>query len=349
MVGASIDEAVRVRCVVSADPPDVSFVWQFNNSGESFPVAPHRYAPTNGTVSELVYTPNSERDYGTLACWATNSIGRQADPCTFQVVPATKPGPLHNCTLRSTVNTTGDWLEIECVAGFDGGLAQTFHLEAVDSASSKSCLNATSVDGPFFRVELAALATGHPATIQLIIYASNQKGRSELVVLEDIAIRDAEKRTEWVRGSDSLSGGSLAALLVGGLLSVASLFLLVTICALKRRSRRMQLSITTPTKQIEITQGDDQRYVVAYQLKPETKQPDILSRVSDEPLEKDIPQGMYAGPGVMATFMSPCNSPTCSAIPVSPSFLPPQPIHNGILSTTQHILSNSIPGPESCV
>lgn len=40
------------------------------------------------TVSELVYTPKNERDFGTLACWAKNSIGKQAEPCLFQVVPA---------------------------------------------------------------------------------------------------------------------------------------------------------------------------------------------------------------------------------------------------------------------
>lgn len=40
------------------------------------------------TVNELIYTPKGERDYGTLACWGTNSIGKQMEPCLFQVVPA---------------------------------------------------------------------------------------------------------------------------------------------------------------------------------------------------------------------------------------------------------------------
>lgn len=40
------------------------------------------------TVSELLYTPKNERDYGTLACWGKNSIGKQIEPCIFQVVPA---------------------------------------------------------------------------------------------------------------------------------------------------------------------------------------------------------------------------------------------------------------------
>lgn len=40
------------------------------------------------TVSELIYTPKGERDYGTLACWGRNAIGKQSEPCLFQVVPA---------------------------------------------------------------------------------------------------------------------------------------------------------------------------------------------------------------------------------------------------------------------
>lgn len=40
------------------------------------------------TVSELLYTPKNERDFGTLACWAKNAIGKQTEPCLFQVVPA---------------------------------------------------------------------------------------------------------------------------------------------------------------------------------------------------------------------------------------------------------------------
>ncbi len=40
------------------------------------------------TVNELIYTPKGERDYGTLACKGSNSIGKQIEPCLFQVVPA---------------------------------------------------------------------------------------------------------------------------------------------------------------------------------------------------------------------------------------------------------------------
>ncbi|XP_054262781.1 synaptogenesis protein syg-2-like isoform X2 [Macrosteles quadrilineatus] len=372
IVGASIDEVLRVRCEVQADPSDVSFVWQFNNSGESFEVPPEKYATSNGSTSEFRYTPTSERDYGTLTCWGKNNIGRQVEPCVYQLVPASKPSSLRNCTLRSTVNTTGDWLEVECVSGFDGGMPQSFHLVAIDPSSNQVRLNLTTSVVPMFRVDLAALQA---TTLQLVMYAANQKGQSEPVVLEDIAVRDAEKRTEWVSsGVHSISLSSLTVLLGGVLCGVATAVLIVIVLVMSRRRQQPQHLHEMSVKQLELSHphSDQQRYVVSYQLKPETKQPDILSRLSDEPQERDAPSIPYNnGPSVMATFMSPCTSPTCSlrsagsgTLPLRPTTigfphsssppLPPAPPHvlgmNGTLRAKEHhVLSNSIPGPESCV
>jgi hypothetical protein len=50
LIGARLDEPLRVRCTVSADPADVTFYWQFNNSGESFQVSPARYGKDINTV-----------------------------------------------------------------------------------------------------------------------------------------------------------------------------------------------------------------------------------------------------------------------------------------------------------
>lgn len=35
--------------------------------------------------SRLNYTPATEMDYGTVACWASNQVGKQRTPCLFQV------------------------------------------------------------------------------------------------------------------------------------------------------------------------------------------------------------------------------------------------------------------------
>lgn len=88
IIGASLEESVKVRCEVDADPNEVEFVWEFNNSGENFEVAPAKFDGNNGTTSELAYTPMSERDYGALTCWGRNVIGKQEAPCVYQIIPA---------------------------------------------------------------------------------------------------------------------------------------------------------------------------------------------------------------------------------------------------------------------
>lgn len=55
VVGAAIDEALRVRCSVHADPADVTFFWQFNNSGESFNVSPARYGKFEFNFSIVIF------------------------------------------------------------------------------------------------------------------------------------------------------------------------------------------------------------------------------------------------------------------------------------------------------
>lgn len=57
----------------------------------------------------LEYTPNAETDYGTLACWASNSIGRQRTPCIFNIVPASKSSAI-NYHLLHVRNERKDYL-----------------------------------------------------------------------------------------------------------------------------------------------------------------------------------------------------------------------------------------------
>lgn len=91
VIGASLGEQLHVLCQVEADPNKVKFLWQFNNSaGENAKVSSSVYKTINKTISDLSYKPLSDLDYGTLICWADNAIGRQLEPCVFQLVPAGK-------------------------------------------------------------------------------------------------------------------------------------------------------------------------------------------------------------------------------------------------------------------
>lgn len=85
--------------------------------------------------------------------------------------------------------------------------------------------------------------------------------------------------TEWVgSGVTSFSVSGLTVLLGGVGLGICVAVLIVMLIAARRRHNSPQHMHETSGKQLELTHGDQHRYVVAYQLKPETKQPDILSR-----------------------------------------------------------------------
>lgn len=87
-VTAGRHETVSLRCEVDAVPKDaVRFSWTYNGTrGDVLPM-PNSRARNNGLVSVLEYTPTTDTDFGTLACWASNSVGRQRTPCVFNIVP----------------------------------------------------------------------------------------------------------------------------------------------------------------------------------------------------------------------------------------------------------------------
>ena len=81
-------ESVALTCKVDAYPvDDLRFSWYFNNTLDTVQVDNDRVT-IHGSQSLLDYTPRSHRDYGTLSCWAMNSVGQQAEPCRFIVVEA---------------------------------------------------------------------------------------------------------------------------------------------------------------------------------------------------------------------------------------------------------------------
>ncbi|XP_049877454.1 hemicentin-2-like isoform X2 [Pectinophora gossypiella] len=286
VVGAALDEALRVRCSVHADPAEVTFLWQFNNSGESFNVSPARYGTINGSISELRYTPASERDYGALTCRGTNTVGGQAQPCVFQIVPAARPSPPRNCTVTASNGSNwiedssreelGDHLVVRCVAGYDGGLPQLVVLEAVDTASGAVRFNVTAneTDGvALFLVPSGVLwSSGH--NLRLTVHSRNDKGASERIMIHALAYQDPERRTDGTYG------------LMAGVSKLAfwSILLTVAICSgvavftgYFLRKKRARPPIKQQSPELQLNAGDGQ-YVVAYTLKPPKQaQPDILN------------------------------------------------------------------------
>lgn len=79
---------------------------------------------------------------------------------------------------------------MECTAGFDGGQPQHFFLEVFDQETGLLRANETS-DNPQFTVK--GLEPGK--VLNMILYAVNAKGRSELILLEGFTLKVAEKQT----------------------------------------------------------------------------------------------------------------------------------------------------------
>ncbi|XP_025422622.1 hemicentin-1-like [Sipha flava] len=166
--GAHKGEIAWVKCDVNSNPTPMSFRWAFNNS-----------------VSGLINVATSDRtadvvkfrvtDFGTLLCWATNSLTTQARPCVYHIVPAGRPDPPRNCM---PVNVTSTRFTVHCEPGYGGGLPQHLACKVRTTTGDRPDAVETSYRG---RVGNSAVeVTGlRPSTRYVaLVYAANAKGSS---------------------------------------------------------------------------------------------------------------------------------------------------------------------------
>ncbi|XP_076302461.1 uncharacterized protein LOC143220754, partial [Lasioglossum baleicum] len=192
--GVARQETARIRCELEANPPEVTFMWKFNNTMEAIDI-PQAHVTRERTRSTASYTPMTELDYGTLLCWGTNDQGTQLEPCVYHIVPAGHPDTPHNCSL---LNQTTDSLYVECTEGFDGGLPQKFTIQVDREAgtSSTSSKPSTTVYNQTSKVASFSVGNLEPGTTYDVhIYASNSKGRSETVHFRATTLNLPERRT----------------------------------------------------------------------------------------------------------------------------------------------------------
>ncbi|XP_011331384.1 neural cell adhesion molecule 1 isoform X2 [Ooceraea biroi] len=205
-------ESILLRCEVEALPEDdVRFSWTYNATiGDVLPILNSRIE-NKGLMSVLEYTPVADTDYGTLACWAMNSIGRQRTPCIFNIVPAKPPQPPLDCSLHNESSL----LEVNCIPGSDGGLPQHFLLEVRGSLRNSGVSQigphtlqtpqsdqGTVGESPSIyqdmnqtpNFQLHDLEPGYDYTVY--VYAINGHGRSEPALLEHITVAEPIGRLE---------------------------------------------------------------------------------------------------------------------------------------------------------
>ncbi|KAK9298048.1 hypothetical protein QLX08_008541 [Tetragonisca angustula] len=237
--GVARQETARIPCELEANPPEVTFTWKFNNTMEAIDI-PQAHVASERTRSTASYTPMTELDYGTLLCWGTNDQGTQLEPCVYHIVPAGHPDTPHNCSL---LNQTTDSLYVECTEGFDGGLPQKFTIQVDREAgtSSTSSKPSTTVYNQTSKVPSFSVGNLEPGTTYDVhIYASNSKGRSEMVHFRSTTLNLPEKRTALSPVMLSLSGPLLGAVVgaTAGLLLV--IFVIVLAVRLRYRPRSQE-------------------------------------------------------------------------------------------------------------
>ena len=74
-----------MNCQVEADPDNVKFHWTLSTGRETALVS-REVSSDSGLSSILEYTPRRDADFGQLQCWASNDIGKQKEPCVFNIV-----------------------------------------------------------------------------------------------------------------------------------------------------------------------------------------------------------------------------------------------------------------------
>ncbi|XP_042207122.1 nephrin-like [Homarus americanus] len=295
--GAARYEQVNIPCHLDAHPKPVSFRWTFNNSGESVDI-PQEHIHVKPSESTVSYTPNTELDYGTLLCWGTNAVGLQRRPCVFHVFPAGKPDPLHNC---SVYNLSVTVVNVRCMAGFDGGLPQTFILELYHPRTNTLLANATN-SVPTFSVP--DLPVG--VTMRGIVYSINAKGGSDKLSLQVYTLKDvAERRTAAVKPSPTHGKSSahfsltpvigLVLGAVGGFLIIVIVICIIVRVRYSRRSVCVGQCERANVQDIAVGQNDPSSAACHPKMAPTSLQdsvppPPATSRDFDEKNPDVIPQ-----------------------------------------------------------
>ena len=94
------------------------------------------------------------------------------------------------------MNQTAESLNVECEEGFDGGLPQFFVMEVYDTQTHALVSNVTS-RVPWFLVTGLSSGLG----FDIVLFAANEKGRSEALPLQAYTLKSAARRTGMTQGT----------------------------------------------------------------------------------------------------------------------------------------------------
>jgi len=191
LLGLSVGDEIDIPCTVSANPQDLTFHWFFNKTKEAkefiqLPVSSSSTGNSSSLSQTVTYLTRSTDDYGTLLCYASNSIGHQLDPCVSHIIPSGPPDPVTEC---QTGEPDPFIVMITCTAGYDGGLMPSYTAELYTSPDHSMLQSTVTNTVPEFSVYNLPPGT----RFYVKIFAVNAKGRSSSVDIKASTVKETSR------------------------------------------------------------------------------------------------------------------------------------------------------------
>ncbi|XP_063595202.1 synaptogenesis protein syg-2-like [Penaeus indicus] len=231
--GAARHEELQVPCHVHAHPVPSMFRWAVNTSTGVVDVALN-LSSSSGRISVVRYTPQTHHDFGELLCWAVNDVGRQREPCVFNVVPAAKPEAVSSCEAERNSSMPATYVVLSCLPGWDGGLEQTFNLEVRQAAKEELLEEFSHAPEPFF------IITGLKVDVPYLmtVTAANSRGTSPPITISYTAPSASAHKVVSSHAHNTLLSITPFVVLLIGVIAAVSTCVGVGVMVAKRNRRR---------------------------------------------------------------------------------------------------------------
>ncbi|ALC41329.1 CG34371 [Drosophila busckii] len=174
------------------------------------------------------YHVESYESFGAISCVAQSPMGH-SQPCWYHIQPADLPDPVKNCT---AFNATANSLQIQCIAGYDGGIPQHFHAQVYDELTRQILYNAS-----YKYAEFTVKRLPSDSAFKILVTAVNAQGPSKA----SFRVRGRTLSAPLLRTASSTAVLVQLTPLLGALVGVIATLFLVAICVvifIKFRSKR---------------------------------------------------------------------------------------------------------------
>ncbi|XP_053967380.1 nephrin [Anastrepha ludens] len=163
------------------------------------------------------YHIDSYDSFGAISCVASNAMGH-SEPCWYHIQPADFPNPVKNCT---AYNATANSIQIQCIAGYDGGIPQHFHVQIKDELTNQILYNTS-----YKYAEFTVKRLPSDSVFVIRITAVNAQGPSKSA----FRVRGRTLSAPLLRTASSTAVLVQLTPLLGALLGIVGTVVLIAIC-----------------------------------------------------------------------------------------------------------------------